>query len=137
MTDIASKIGKKVVETKIKSTLSSAPPKTNKEIDWKDFNHPPLIKVFHFSLDEIEEEHQQTFKFFNYYFLSFFGLFILNFINSIIQVSVGYTWTRIFSSFFYYCILIGLASYGFYNLFKEGVTLEATKKTLNRVSGRK
>lgn len=132
MTDIAVTIGKKAMKT----ALGNAPPK-KAEIDWTDFNHPPLIKVFHYSLDHIEESHKPLFNWMNLYFMSFFGFAIFNFFNAIFQVSVGYSWTRIFSSFFYYCIVLGLSGYGFYNLFKEGVNLKKQTQKLNRASGRK
>lgn len=131
MTDIV----KKAATAHIKSTLSAKPPIT-KDIDWTDFNYPPLINVFHYSIEHINDDFKDIFKWMNLYFLSFFGFFGLNFINSIIQTAVGYSWTRIFSSFFYFTITICLSGYGFYNLFKEGVLLKKGSGTLQR-AGRK
>ena len=125
MSSLATSVGKKVARHQLKKRVGLTGQKPNSnEIDWNDFNYPPHLNLFHFDLDEIIEEQRHLFKMLNYFFLAFFGLFALNFLNAIIQISVGYSWTRIFSSFFYFSILFGLSGLGFYNVFQAGVTMK-------------
>lgn len=88
------------------------------KIDWNNFNYPPGVNVFHYDISHIKEEDKQLVKRLNFFFIGQILFFILNFINAIIQVAVGYSWTRIMSSIFWYALIVGLAGLGFYQVFR-------------------
>jgi hypothetical protein len=88
------------------------------QIDWKNFNYPPFINVFHYDIGHIKEEERDLVKKLNFWFIGQILFFVLNFINAIVQTAVGLSWTRIPSSIFWYAVVIGLAGFGFYNVFR-------------------
>jgi hypothetical protein len=112
-----SSIATKVVGRQLKKAVQGNGSGFDK-IDWKNFNYPPGINVFHYDIGHIKEEEQELVKRLNFLFIGQILFFILNFINAIIQVSVGYSWTRIFSSIFWYALVIGLSGFGFYQVFR-------------------
>ena len=52
-------------------------------------------------------------------------IFLLNFINAIVQIASGYTWTRMLASVLYYFIIILLAGFVFYSAFQSFVGVRA------------
>ena len=134
MDGAATKIGANIAASQFKSALDPGPTKfkTDKKIDWMDLNYPPFIKLFHYDIDEIEDDYRRLFLWVELYFMAFGGFFVLNFFNTIVQVSVGYPATRILASLFYFVLLISLAGFGFYKLFQEAVTLKKPEKTVVR-----
>ena len=54
-----------------------------KNIDWNDFNWPPLVKVMHFKLDELEGNERTIARNLWLTHLAIFLISIINIINSI------------------------------------------------------
>lgn len=113
MSSIATKIAGRQLKKAVQGNGSGLD-----KIDWKNFNYPPFVNVFHYDIGHIKEEEKQLVTRLNFVFIGQILFFVLNFINAIIQVAVGYSWTRIFSSIFWYALIIGLAGFGFYNVFR-------------------
>lgn len=114
MSNIAFQAGMNQLNSEFQKTKGELSQKKSK-IDWNDFNWPPLIKVYHFSLDELKEPHLLMVKRMYWGWLLQVAHFPLNFLNAIIQVAVGYSFTRIISSILFFGMLLALATYLFHN----------------------
>jgi len=58
-------IAKKMAKQKLKSLKDTASDALNTsgnkyKIDWTDFNFPPLIKIYHFNMEEIQEPEREV-----------------------------------------------------------------------------
>ena len=96
-------------------------------IDWTDLNYPPGLKLLHYDIKEVEAPKKLLMHLIHGYFCLQSILFVLNFINAIIQVASGYSWTRLIASVFYYFIVILLCGFIFYSAFQSFVGVPAGK----------
>ena|SRR3990167_1411644 len=88
---------------------------TKSKIDWNDFNWPPLIKIAHFSLQELREPHFAIVKKLYWLYLAEAIRNVLNLINQIIQTASGYSAMRILAWFVVTLIMTGITMYGFHS----------------------
>ena len=82
------------------------------EINWQDFNYPPLIKMIHFVPSEIQEHRLVIFLRFSTHLLLFIEG-ILNIVNNSIQTAQGGSGVRIAYSFMFF-IFVCLDLIAFY-----------------------
>lgn len=70
----------------------------NPNVNWNDFNWPPLINICHFDLEDCTEKNKPIMTKIHWGWRLLWGLVALNFINSIIQVATGSNGLKILSS---------------------------------------
>ena len=103
------------------------------QINWADYNYPPLVNVIHFRLDELTSNPDIRAQVRNIWIshLVLFAVSILNLISNIAQAAglVGQG-MRIFYSFMFFFLFNSLHTLYFYWGYK-GITVE--KSLLNRV----
>merc|ERR1712224_1058073 len=88
------------------------------KIEWNDYNWPPLIKMFHFKIEECESEYKSLVVRVHWSWRIMIGLIIFNFINAIIQVASGFNGLRILSSICVGIIYLIITTYSVYGLFR-------------------
>lgn len=96
-------------DTSRDSTVGKQP-----EINWQDFNYPPLIKLIHFSPSEVPEEYRAlVWMLFTTHMLIFVEGW-LNLVNNSVQVSAGASGLRILYTFLFIIIFNPFAMFIFY-----------------------
>ncbi|CAD8117209.1 unnamed protein product [Paramecium sonneborni] len=87
-------------------------------IDWTDFNWPPIIKIFHFDLSELQDPYKSLVRLLYISYLLIFGTTCLNLLDSFIQAGIGYPKIRILYGFLNIFIFNGIQMYIFYRGYK-------------------
>ncbi len=106
-----------VIQTTVESTRNQTSRTTtaNANIKWENFNYPPFIKLIHYDPNEIEDlEIRSLIKKINLTFVLNLVVSLINFINSIAQVAVGFTGLRILFSVLNILIFVPLTLFTFY-----------------------
>ena len=119
MNSIGSSITKSVGTSVIRNAVDSARSKLPGQsaypnIRWENFNYPPLLKIVHYDLSELEPPHKGVVRLLNITFILTFVVSIINFINSIAQTAVGFTGLRILYSILNLVIFIPISLFAFY-----------------------
>ena len=86
----------------------------NSKIDWEDYTYPPLLKLFHYKLDELREPHRPVVKQLFIIHLLQVLHFLFNFFNVIVQVAYGLGVIRIISSPIFFLVIAVISTYQFY-----------------------
>lgn len=95
------------------SPRDSTAPKEG-EINWQEFNYPPLIKLIHFRPSEAAEEYRGTVWMLFATHMIIFTEGWLNLVNNSVQVSAGASGLRILYSFLFMLIFNPLATFLMY-----------------------
>jgi hypothetical protein len=103
------------------STTSKTP-----EINWQDFNYPPLLKIIHFTPSELPEEHKSIIWMLFATHIIILVESLLNIINNSVQTAEGFDGIRILYSFLFLFLFNPLAFFIFY----RGNKCWSTKDTL-------
>jgi hypothetical protein len=80
-------VAKQAANNMINKAKETMTPSKGPKINWEDFNYPPLIKLIHFDLSEIEESKVTIVRFLWFSHLLIFAYSILNIINNIAVVA--------------------------------------------------
>ena len=95
-------------------------------INWEEFNYPPLLKLIHYNSNELNDPHKSLVKKMNLSFILVFVATLLGFIGNIIQVVMsqvpavpGVPDIRIFYAVMNLVIFNPAALYVFYKGYKE------------------
>ena len=81
MNSLAISIGKESLNDTVNSIKNSFTNKDKPKVNWTEFNWPPILRVIHFRLDELEGYPIQSYV--RNMFFSHLAVFILSFINLI------------------------------------------------------
>ena len=77
-------------------------PSKGPKINWDDFNYPPVVKLIHFDLSEVEECKVTTVRFLWFSHLLIFAYSIINIIDNIVCVAQGEKGVRILYAFMFF-----------------------------------
>jgi len=94
----------------MKSSLKSEPI----GIKWDDFNYPPLLRVIHYSSEELQEPARNISKRIHASFLILVLILFINVINCIVQTAQGGEGIMIFYSVLNILIFVPLGMFTFY-----------------------
>ena len=116
-------VGGNVVRNAVNDARSRLPGGTiNPNIKWENYNYPPLLKLIHYDLSELEDPVTRSLvRKLNLTFVLVFIVSIINFINSIAQTASGHNGLRILYSVLNFFIFVPIALYGFYKGYR-GIT---------------
>jgi len=120
MSSMASSVTIPTSSPVLQTTVESARDKTagttpNANIKWDNFNYPPLIKLIHYDPNEIEDLATRSLvKKINLTFVLNLVVSLINFLNSIAQVAVGFTGLRILFSVLNILIFVPVTLFTFY-----------------------
>lgn len=105
-----------VVQTTVESARSKTPGSSpNANIKWENFNYPPFIRLIHYDPNEIEDlATRSLIKKINLTFILNLVVSLLNFINSIAQVAVGFSGLKILFSVLNILIFVPVTLFTFY-----------------------
>ncbi|CAD8194755.1 unnamed protein product [Paramecium octaurelia] len=98
---------------KIEAAIISNKPDQS-EINWNDFNWPPLIKIFHFNLSELQDPQKSFVRLLYISYLFILGTTCLNLMDNCIQAGLGYPKIRILYALLNILIFNALQMYIFY-----------------------
>ena len=104
-------IGKNMLSNQMSKITA---PSSNIKINWEDFNFPPLLKLFHFSLEGLPEDYKKISRMLLISFIIACVNILLNIINQIAQTAAGFEGIRVFYAFLNGLILIPAAMFTFY-----------------------
>lgn len=95
---MASFVAKSVLNDSISQLKSNS---KQSKIDWDDYNYPPLLKVIHYDIEEVEPEHRLIVRalWLSHILIAIYSL--LNIINNSIQTGYGNDGIRILYSFMF------------------------------------
>lgn len=112
----ATSIGNSVIRNTIDDARSKLPGgRHNSSIKWDNFNYPPLLKIIHYDLKELDDTETRTLvRRLNFVFFFNFIVSIINFINSLAQIPVQDSGIRVLYSILNMLIFMPLTLYGFY-----------------------
>lgn len=92
-TKITEMVMKSQMDSMKKNMINAAKPTSSSSgevINWSEFNFPPLIKIMHKNFSEVKDNDKRRISKMMYVvFLIIFLILIINFINQIIEVSLG------------------------------------------------
>ena len=95
-------------------------------IKWEEFNYPPLIKLIHYDLNELNEPHKSLIRKMNISFVLVFVATLIGFIGNIVQVAMGVApGIRIFYAIMNIIIFNPAALYVFYKGYRGLVIAES------------
>jgi len=101
------------LKSKAKDSLSKSQPKS--KIDWEDYNFPPFIKIYHFSMDEIEEPEREIVSKLYLGLLGTGVCFLMNFLVVIIGlILIGFLGKAVVFVVFNFFVWVPLAVFNFY-----------------------
>jgi len=105
-----------IVQTTVESSRQKVPSSNpNSNIKWENFNYPPFIRLIHYDPDEIEDPATRSLvKKRNLTFILNLVVSVINFINAIAQVAVGFTGLRILFSVLNILIFVPVTLFTFY-----------------------
>jgi len=87
---------------------------STKQIDWNNYNYPPLLRVVHYDINDLPDELKRPIKFAHYTFILMLCTLIFNFISSIIvAITIKYG-LYILVSILNIIIITPITFYGFY-----------------------
>ena len=111
----AFKAGSNQLKKNVKSAIGIRKGRSSKpEINWNDLNFPPKMNLFHLTLSELNGDYGKRTKMLLLCWALVLFIFPLNFLNAIIQVAIGLSWTYIPSSILWYFVLIIANGFAFY-----------------------
>lgn len=84
------------------------------DIDWSDFNFPPLIRVFHFSLAELQPPYKPIVRNIYICYLIILVITLLSILNNIIQAATGYPGINVFYAVLNFLLFNMAQMYVFY-----------------------
>lgn len=93
---------KTVANSMMSKAKEAVTPNKGPKINWEDFNYPPLIKLIHFDLSEIEETKVTVVRFLWLSHLLIFAYSIINILNNIVCVAQGEKGVRILYAFMFF-----------------------------------
>jgi len=92
------------------------------QIDWNNYNYPPLLRVVHYDLNDLPDELKKPIKFAHYTFILMFVILIFNFISSIIVAIIIKYALFVFTSLLNVIIITPITFAGFYYGYRGFVT---------------
>jgi hypothetical protein len=111
-------IAKQAAGNMMNNAKQAITPSKGPKINWDDFNYPPLIKLIHFDMSEIEDNKIMIVRFLWLSHLLIFAYSILNIINNIAVVAQGGKGVRILYSFMFFFSFNPIQGYWFLLTFK-------------------
>eukprot|EP00923_Selenidium_pygospionis_P007156 GHVN01012281.1.p1 GENE.GHVN01012281.1~~GHVN01012281.1.p1 ORF type:complete len:234 (+),score=31.96 GHVN01012281.1:225-926(+) len=95
-------------------------PQGQPEIDWVDFNYPPLLRLFHFNLAELPDRMRSIVRWIHISFLVALLVMMINFIDVIILAALGLQngWWNLIYSLLNFFIGAPLGCFVFYSGYK-------------------
>lgn len=82
-------VAKAALNNSVQSVKSSMTPQTGPKINWDDFNYPPLLKVIHYDITEVDNEKRLTVRAMWLQHVLIFLEGFINIINSIAITAAG------------------------------------------------
>jgi hypothetical protein len=73
----------------LKNKFSNSENQRNNDLEWNNFNYPPLIRLFHYSTDRLQNPIQRVVRVLHYSFLVYLVLCVINFLNNIVLAACG------------------------------------------------
>ena len=99
-------------------------------IKWEDFNYPPLIKLIHYDLNELNDPHKSLIRKMNISFVLVFVATFIGFIGNIVQVAMSVApGIRIFYAIMNVIIFNPAALYVFYKGYR-GLVIDESQLRL-------
>ncbi|CAD8089308.1 unnamed protein product [Paramecium primaurelia] len=95
---------------------------SKQKIDWDDFNYPPLIKVIHYNIEEVQPEYRLVVRSLWLSSILIFVYTLLNIINNSIQAGNGLDGIRILYSFMFLFSFNPIQFFIFYRGYKGVVS---------------
>jgi hypothetical protein len=68
---------------------TESPKPGNSNVDWNDYNFPPLLKLFHFSLNDLVDPGRGVAKKIFIEWIMFISILAFNFISTVVLVADG------------------------------------------------
>jgi hypothetical protein len=103
-----------------------------KEIDWNDFNYPPCIRLFHFRVSEVPQEHRATVMVLLACHLLLLVISLLDLVSNIVQAAMNLGKIRVLYSFLFILIFNPLQTFIFHRGY-EGLCREYSKLKLYKI----
>lgn len=136
MEKIGGKIGKEMISSKANSLKKQLGGNQSK-IEWNDFNYPPVLKIIHFSLSELNDQPAKKTAV-TWLWMTHVGIFIVSIINLISNIVQGVDNSgdgiRILYSILYMIIFNPIQCFWFYRGYR-GLIDEPGWLKLFRLSG--
>ena len=73
----------------LKNQFSNPTNQRNVDLEWNNYNYPPLIRLFHYSTDRLQNPIQRVVRVLHYSFLAYLVLCVINFLNNIVIAACG------------------------------------------------
>ena len=77
-------MAKTAANNMVNNVKESITPSKGPKINWDDFNYPPIIKIIHFDLSEVEESKVTVVRFLWFSHILLFAYSIINIIDNIV-----------------------------------------------------
>ncbi|CAD8099369.1 unnamed protein product [Paramecium primaurelia] len=95
---------------------------SKQKIDWDDFNYPPLIKVIHYNIEEVQPEYRLVVRSLWLSSILIFAYTLLNIIDNSVQAGYGLDGIRILYSFMFLFSFNPIQFFIFYRGYKGVVS---------------
>lgn len=102
-------VAKAALQKSVSSVKNSITPSSGSKINWDDFNYPPLLKVIHYDITEVDPEVRTGVRAMWLSHVLIFVEGILNLINNIAIVAAGGPGVRILYSIMFLFSFVPLA----------------------------
>jgi len=104
----------------MKNTASGGMQKTKSGIDWQDYNWPPMLRIVHFSLDELPDGSRKVVLKIYISFIIAFITCIINIISNIAQVAdADASALNILYTFLNFVLIVCASAFVFYQGYKS------------------
>jgi len=103
-------VAKAALNNSVQSIKSSMTPQSGPKINWDDFNYPPLLRVIHYDITEVDNEKRLAVRALWLQHVLIFVEGFINIINSIAITAAGSSGVRILYSFMFMFSFVPLSA---------------------------
>ena len=105
----------------------------NPQIDWNDFNYPPVLRLFHYNIEELQGAQKAIVSKMHLSYVIFLLSCVVNLASSLVMITDHGAIVRICYSVLNFIIIMPIVLYSFYKGYR-GITFDASNLRLFKIT---